>query len=422
MNLDAIIILTNQCNLKCAYCVYACDLNPTPYFITIEELRDTLSLMKQKLPSLNKLILSGGDAFMHPKIIEICQEIRKIYPDIELCAYTNGLLLKHISDSDILYLTKELKLNIVSSMYPSIKNLDEYKKQDTRFNNIGAELYYQFSHFYFIKQNYRYHNINFPEEVINERFYNYCRTLTKYNNLITIYKNKILVCCGEVGYLNNGLADISDLLDLNTLQSEQQIYDFCDKPHNICKDCIVNAGKGNCNVLWTTKNILTQKYQKDSLQFIFVKNYSDYKKLYLDDNEQLSCYNDPFFYDKIQPDELQFLDIKYKNGLGDIFIPYDNSFNDDKRQRLYNKLTLMPNIDKYNLYFVGIKTSAKFNHAMFKMFYNPDFNTQIKSTFLLGQNLIRAYEEFDRYSHLKNKILLDVDNFVNDKELKFIYE
>ena len=117
MNLDAIIILTNQCNLKCAYCVYACDLNPTPYFITIEELHHTLSLMKQKLPSLNKLILSGGDAFMHPKILQICQEIRKFYPNIELCAYTNGLLLKKISDSDILYLTKQLKLNIVSSIY-----------------------------------------------------------------------------------------------------------------------------------------------------------------------------------------------------------------------------------------------------------------------------------------------------------------
>jgi MoaA/NifB/PqqE/SkfB family radical SAM enzyme len=46
MKLDAIIILTNQCNLNCAHCVYACDLKPNPYFITIQELQNTLILMK----------------------------------------------------------------------------------------------------------------------------------------------------------------------------------------------------------------------------------------------------------------------------------------------------------------------------------------------------------------------------------------
>lgn len=420
MNLDAIIILTNQCNLNCAYCVYACDLkNTAPYFITIEELRNTLSLMRQKLPSLKKIMLSGGDAFMHPLIIQICEEVRKFFPNIELCAYTNGLLLKNISDADILYLVQQLKLNIVSSMYPSIKNLQEYKKQDNRFKNLGIELYYQFSHFYFTKQNYRYHNLNFPDKIINDHYQNHCRTITKYNNLITIYRNKILVCCGEVGYINNGLADTSDLLDLNNLKTEQQILDFCEKPHNICKDCISNSYKSNCNILWTKNNKITKKYQQESLQQIFVKNYSDYKKIYLDNNEQLTCYNDNFFYEKINPEELEYLDIKYKKGLGDIFIPYDNNFDHKKRQQLHDKLLSITNIEKYNLYFVGIKTSAKFNNAMFKSFYNAGFNPKIKATFLLGSNLIKGYEEFIQYSYLKNKILLDVNQFLKSTKKEF---
>ena len=419
MNLDAIIILTNQCNLNCAHCVYACDLKPKPYFITIEELRHTLNLMRQKLPSLKKIMLSGGDAFMHPLILQICEEIRKFFPDIELCAYTNGLLLKNISDADILYLVQQLKLNIVSSMYPSIKNLQEYKEQDNRFKNLGIELYYQFSHFYFTKQNYRYHNLNFPEKIINDHFQNHCHTITKYNNLITIYKNKILVCCGEVGYINNGLADISDLLDLNSLKTEQQILDFCEKPHNICKDCISNSYKSSCNVLWTKNNEITKKHQKDSLQQVFIKNYSNYKQLFLNNNEQLTCYKDNFFYEKINPEELEYLNIKYKNGLGDIFIPYDNSFNEQKRQQLYNKLLSIINIEKYNLYFVGIKTSAKFNNSMFKQFYNTCFDAKLKATFLLGQNLIRGYEEFSQYSYLQNKILLDVDQFLASPKKEF---
>ena len=69
MDLSAIIILTNQCNLKCAHCVYGCDLELQPYYITIKELWNTLKLMKQKLPSLTRLILSGGDAFMHPLLL-----------------------------------------------------------------------------------------------------------------------------------------------------------------------------------------------------------------------------------------------------------------------------------------------------------------------------------------------------------------
>lgn len=418
MNLDAIIILTNQCNLNCAYCVYACDLKPKPYFISLDELRTTLSLMKRKLPSLHKLILSGGDAFMHPLILQICKEIRNFFPNIELCAYTNGLLLDRISDSDILSMVKEYQLNIVSSMYPNTKYLEEYKKQDNRFKKLGIELYYQFSHFYFSKQNYRYNNLNFPKKVIDEHFYNNCRTLTKYNNLITIYKNKILVCCGEVGYFNNEKSDISDLLDLNTLISEQQILDFCEQPHNICKDCVANSCKSSCNVLWTKQNHLTKKHQKNSLKSIFVKNYLDYKNLCLNDDEQFACYNDEFFYNKINSEELDYLNIKYKKGLKDIFIPYDNTFNQNKIQQLYNKLSIIPNIEKYNLYFVGIKTSSKVNSLMFKTFYSPAFTSKFKSTFLLGNNLIRGYEEFIDYSHLQEKILLDVDKFIQEGELR----
>jgi hypothetical protein len=52
------------------------------------------------------------------------------------------LLLSKISDPDILTMTKNLNLNIVTSLYPSIKNLEEYKNQDKRFKGLGAELYY----------------------------------------------------------------------------------------------------------------------------------------------------------------------------------------------------------------------------------------------------------------------------------------
>lgn len=419
MKLDAIIILTNQCNLNCAYCIYACDLKPKPYFITIEELRHTLNLMKQKIPSLKRIILSGGDAFMHPMILQACKTIREFFPTIELCAYTNGLLLNKISDSDIIELTQNLKLNIVTSMYPNSKNLEEYKKQDNRFKQLGTELYYQFSHMHFSKSNYKYDKMNFPKQIVDKQFNERCRTLTKYNGLITIYRNKILVCCGEVGYINNNKnINTDDLLDLNTLISEQQIFDFCEKPHNICKVCVANSYKSNCHILWNKKNMVTEKHQEDSLGQVFVKNYSNYKKLYLDDDEHLICFKDKFFYDKLETTEKEYFDIKYKNGIADIFIPYDSSLSKEKISLLHNKLLSIPNIEKYNLYFVGIKTSPKYNNIMFKEFYSPSFDTKLKSTFLLGTNLIRGYDEFSKYSYLNKKILLDINDFILRGEFK----
>ena len=49
---------------------------------------------------------------------------------------------------------------------------------------------------------------------------------------------------------------------------------------------------------------------------------------------------------------------------------------------------------------------------MFKQFYHAPFNAKIKATFLLSNTLISAYEEFLQYSYLKNKILLDVEEFL----------
>lgn len=423
-DLDAILILTNKCNLNCAHCIYACDITPFSYYITIDECKHTIQLMKEKLPSLKRIILSGGDAFMHPQIIQICEEIKKIFPDIGVSAYTNGLILNKFSDEEIIYLTQNLRVSIISSLYPSIKNLEEYKKQDLRFKQLNSELYYQSSHFYFNKQTYKFHNLNIPQKAIDENFYRTCRTLTKYNNLITIYKNKILTCCGEVGFLNCGKdIDTSDLLDLNSLNNEQEILDFCEKPHNICKNCFANRAYSDYPALWLKSNALTKKYQETSLQNIFVKNYNDYKKIFLECDEHYFCLNDEFFKEKfledVFPGEQEYLNIRFKNGIADIFIPYDYSFNEEKRKKLEEKLLNINQIEKYNLFFVGISSTPKYDTLMFQKFFIKNFDSNIKGVFLKAPTLYDGYKEFLRHSYLNNKILLDVNNFLTSNKGSF---
>jgi hypothetical protein len=137
----------------------------------------------------------------------------------------------------------------------------------------------------------------------------------------------------------------------------------------------------------------------------------------------LHCLNDPFFASKFLPDvtpgEIDYLNIKYFNGLGDVFIPYDNTFNEEKRNALYNKLNSIENIEKYNLYFVGIKTSIKYNSLMFRHFKPEGFTSKLKSNFIQSRTLLQAYEEFLNYSYLNNKILLDVNEFLNSEKRSF---
>ena len=124
--LDVILILSNQCNLNCSYCVYGCDITPFKYFITEEDFKTTLSLLKEKIPSIQRLILSGGDGLIHPKLIDFCTEARKYFPfPIELNIYTNGLLLPKYSDEQIKFLTQELHINIITSFSEFVNTLTE---------------------------------------------------------------------------------------------------------------------------------------------------------------------------------------------------------------------------------------------------------------------------------------------------------
>ena len=48
--------------------------------------------------------------------------------------------------------------------------------------------------------------------------------------------------------------------------------------------------------------MLTERYQETTLETIFVRNYEDYKKLFLEDEEQVACFKDDFFRSKFNPE------------------------------------------------------------------------------------------------------------------------
>ena len=96
------IMLTSICNLNCNGCGHFCELNQEhgSWFISLEELRQNLTIVKEKMPHMNHLMLIGGEPLVHPQFLEICQIIREIFPKMDTTIMTNGIALANYSDED----------------------------------------------------------------------------------------------------------------------------------------------------------------------------------------------------------------------------------------------------------------------------------------------------------------------------------
>lgn len=87
------IHLVDHCNLNCMYCSHFAPLKEK-WYITIEDFTKQLKLVKQKLPSLSHLILTGGEPFLHPQLAELISISESIFPAIMISIFSNGLIPK----------------------------------------------------------------------------------------------------------------------------------------------------------------------------------------------------------------------------------------------------------------------------------------------------------------------------------------
>ena len=63
-------------------------------------------------------MLLGGEPFLHPNLIELCQIARNILPEIEIKILTNGIILNNY-DTKKLKKLEELNIHISISKYPN---------------------------------------------------------------------------------------------------------------------------------------------------------------------------------------------------------------------------------------------------------------------------------------------------------------
>ena len=129
------IHVVDHCNLKCAGCNHFAPL-ADPYFIDRDHFNNQLKMVKEKLPSIQRLILLGGEPCLHPDLSLLCADARSIFPTIDIQVLTNGSLLDSIiKDSDI-YLRDRIFFSI--SKYIDI-DYDEKKIEQIKNLGIGND-------------------------------------------------------------------------------------------------------------------------------------------------------------------------------------------------------------------------------------------------------------------------------------------
>lgn len=138
------ISVTDKCNLRCSYCIppQGVRLLPHDEVLRNEEFINFIRIFVEL--GVAKIRFTGGEPLLRRGFPDIAGKARQMFPDLDLCITTNGILLNDVLED--LYRLKIRRLNIsLDSMnsrhYEEITGRDCYKRV---IDNIERALGYDF--------------------------------------------------------------------------------------------------------------------------------------------------------------------------------------------------------------------------------------------------------------------------------------
>lgn len=189
------IQIIGECNLNCKNCSALVDFNYNKnYQITLDEINEIIKVAK--LSRIQVIVITGGEAIMHPEIEEIIRLVTKA--GFQVWMNTNGILktklenLKKLFPNNLVYKNTQK----TSSVQPLFKNF-HFTTQDIL--DIGGEVL----------------AINTPEQCIlaSRSIYH----LGKY------YQCCLGGMCDQVNNLNVGIEFNNEPIDIEQLREKQRI-------------------------------------------------------------------------------------------------------------------------------------------------------------------------------------------------------
>lgn len=132
-----------QCNLNCRSCsTFAPVCSPDPYALPQFE-NDMRQIKKLNIPHINLFNFTGGEAFLHPQLLELFSCARSFFPETPMNCYTNGLKLLSVKE-DYLLQIRERNVTLIITEYPvpGLRLKEAYERLDrlgVSYNVIYSE-------------------------------------------------------------------------------------------------------------------------------------------------------------------------------------------------------------------------------------------------------------------------------------------
>lgn len=90
--------ITDICNRNCMACSHLAPLARHNNFVSVEEFRRVIKIIRKCIPDAHTVWLTGGEPTLHPEFIELLNIVRWVYPDRFVGIYSNGLTLKNYDE------------------------------------------------------------------------------------------------------------------------------------------------------------------------------------------------------------------------------------------------------------------------------------------------------------------------------------
>lgn len=212
-------------------------------------------------------MLLGGEPFLHPQLIELCQIAREIFPDIFLNILTNGIILSDNYPEEKLEKLKKLDVLTSISQYP----VQKYKQFPQ-----GRYYSYLNNRFFFCQTRV---NLQGTEDPTTRPF--------SCPNRIPCFtlKNYKIFFCQFGAHINNfckyfhkqiPLIENKDFIKLTEETTLDDLQHLKDTVHNICR---YHAKEDMIN--WNPSSRTFDEYTKSKKE-LFLTNYEKYYKDFID--------------------------------------------------------------------------------------------------------------------------------------------
>lgn len=251
------IYICKHCNLKCRYCSRFCNIADKEFYEYSDLIRD-LSILKKKNINLSNLIITGGEPLLHPDLDKILIAMKEMFPDNCIILHTNGKDFLRQADRLIPIMKNKIHLY-----------LSEYRKTNIDYDAIHKLCNENKIYYYDVWQHHLYQDeIYFSTQKLCIKKKSVYETLDNYlkrcdNTCICLWKGKLYHCgkaaCVDIlnkKYSTKFEITDKDVLDINDIQSTEQILKFVQLPSPFCKYCFNQKQGEEDTTCWSNDKAL----------------------------------------------------------------------------------------------------------------------------------------------------------------------